>query len=113
LLRDVVRVWRRRLRPDDLLCRYGGEEFVVLLPGCDVEQARSVAEQLRALVPHQQTCSAGVAEWDGGEDGDDLVVRLDAALYAAKLAGRDQVRTANGPQPGGREASPGVESGEC
>jgi len=98
LLRDVVRAWRNRLRPDDLLCRYGGEEFVVLLPGCHLEQARSVAEQLRALVPHRQTCSAGVAEWDRGEDGAGLVARLDAALYAAKLAGRDRVRVAESPQ---------------
>jgi diguanylate cyclase (GGDEF)-like protein len=109
LLRDVVRAWRRRLRPDDLLCRYGGEEFVVLLPGCDAEQARSVAEQLRALVPHGQTCSAGVAQWDGDEDGGDLVVRLDAALYAAKLAGRDRVHTAAGPGPDSREDLPRVE----
>jgi diguanylate cyclase (GGDEF)-like protein len=94
LLRDAVRAWRCGLRPDDLLCRYGGEEFVVLLPGCDLEQAQEVAEQLRALVPHRQTCSAGVAEWDRTEDAPALVARLDAALYAAKIAGRDRVHVA-------------------
>lgn len=94
LLRDAVRAWRRRLRPSDLLCRYGGEEFVVLLPGRDLDEARAVAEELRALVPHRQTCSAGVARWDGEESPERLVERLDAALYAAKVAGRDRVRAA-------------------
>lgn len=91
LLRDVVAAWRRRLRASDLLCRYGGEEFVVLLPGCAVQEARATAEELRALVPNGQTCSAGVAVWDGQETPDALVERLDAALYAAKVAGRDRV----------------------
>jgi diguanylate cyclase (GGDEF)-like protein len=95
LLRDAVAAWRRRLRAGDLLCRYGGEEFVILLPGCDVLEARSMAEQLRALVPDRQTCSAGVAVWNGHEAPEVLVDRLDAALYAAKVAGRDHVRVAH------------------
>jgi diguanylate cyclase (GGDEF)-like protein len=95
LLRDAVAAWRRRLRSTDLLCRYGGEEFVVLLPGWGQLEARDMAEQLRSVVPNGQTCSAGVARWDGEESPDALVERVDAALYAAKVAGRDLVRLAS------------------
>jgi diguanylate cyclase (GGDEF)-like protein len=91
LLREVVVAWRRLLRADDLLCRYGGEEFVVLLPRRGSEEAVQIAEKLRAVVPGEQTCSAGVAVWDGKESPERLVERLDSALYAAKLAGRDRV----------------------
>jgi diguanylate cyclase (GGDEF)-like protein len=94
LLRAAVTAWRRRLRQGDLLCRYGGEEFVVLLPGCGVGEACAMAERLRSVVPDRQTCSAGVAAWDGAETSEALVKRLDAALYAAKLDGRDRVRVA-------------------
>jgi diguanylate cyclase (GGDEF)-like protein len=94
LLREVVSRWGLCLHDDELLCRYGGEEFVVLLPGYGLHKARILVEQLRAVVPDQQTCSAGVAVWDGQERAEDLVARLDAALYAAKVAGRDRVRIA-------------------
>lgn len=94
LLCDVVAAWRGRLRAGDLLCRYGGEEFVALLPGCGEPEARAMAERLRADVPKGQTCSAGVAVWDARETPSELVARLDGALYAAKVAGRDQVRSA-------------------
>jgi diguanylate cyclase (GGDEF)-like protein len=95
LLRDAVAAWRRRLRASDLLCRYGGEEFVVLLPGTGLDEARLMAEQLRSVMPSGQTCSAGVAGWNGEESPDALVERVDAALYAAKVAGRDRVRLAS------------------
>jgi GGDEF domain-containing protein len=49
LLRDAVRAWRCQLRPGDLLCRYGGEEFVFLLPRCGSYRAQSIAEQLLVL----------------------------------------------------------------
>jgi diguanylate cyclase (GGDEF)-like protein len=90
LLRDIVIAWRQRLRSTDLLFRYGGEEFVVLLPGCGQGEAMIVAEQLRAVVPDGQTCSAGVAGWDGHEAPERLVERVDGALYRAKLGGRDR-----------------------
>jgi diguanylate cyclase (GGDEF)-like protein len=95
LLRMVVSAWRERLRPSALLCRYGGEEFVALLPGCGVAEAARLAEDLRRLVPDGQTCSAGVAGWDGRESPQCLVERVDAALYQAKLAGRNRVHTAD------------------
>jgi len=90
LLRDVVTAWQRRLRAGDLLFRYGGEEFAVLLPGCGAAEALAVAEQLRAVVPRRQTCSAGVGTWDRQEPPEQLVQRVDDALYRAKAMGRDR-----------------------
>jgi diguanylate cyclase (GGDEF)-like protein/PAS domain S-box-containing protein len=95
LLRDVVASWRRQLRPTDELARYGGEEFLAILPDCDLAAAGAIADRLRSDVPHGQTASAGVACWDEAETLDHLIARSDAALYAAKEAGRD--RTVLGP----------------
>lgn len=90
LLQRTAQAWRQSLRAGDLLCRWGGEEFCVLLPGSASRHARAIAERLRAVVPDGQTCSIGVAEWDRQEAPADLVARADAALYEAKQAGRDR-----------------------
>ena len=94
LLREAAVAWRTALRPYDILARYGGEEFAVILPGCDVADAVVLVERLRAFTPEGESCSAGIAEWDGEEQPDALVGRADAALYEAKRAGRDRVITA-------------------
>ena len=60
----------------------------MLLPHSDEAGALTVVERLLAVVPFDQTASAGVAVWDGVESGDELLARADAALYAAKNAGR-------------------------
>ena len=86
-----------RLRDNDLLCRYGGEEFGVLLPAATTDQAAEVLERLRAVTPQGQTFSAGLAGWDGQEVSDELVARADRALYAAKAAGRDRIVVDNQP----------------
>jgi diguanylate cyclase (GGDEF)-like protein len=90
LLRDVVVSWRTQLRPGDELARYGGEEFLVILPDCDLETAGGIADRLRSVVPDGQTVSAGVAQWGGAETSTAVIARSDAALYAAKAAGRDR-----------------------
>ena len=82
--------WRRELRPTDILARYGGEEFAAVLPACALADAHVVVERVRAATPLGQTVSAGIAEWDRAEDAEALVARADAALYAAKAAGRDR-----------------------
>ena len=69
-----------------------------MFPAFPIDAALKVVERLRAAVPEGQTCSAGVAAWNGSESGDELFARADAALYEAKQAGRD--RTVAAPTPG-------------
>ena len=95
LLKEAAAAWRAVLRPADILARYGGEEFAVLLPDCSADAALAVLERLREATPSGETCSAGVAQWDGAETPDELVERADAALYVAKGAGRDRIATAS------------------
>ncbi len=94
LLSASAAAWRPILRATDTLARYGGEEFAVLLPHSDHEAARIVVERLLEVVPLGQTASAGIAVWDGQESAEALLARADAALYAAKGAGRARAITA-------------------
>nr|WP_240894990.1 GGDEF domain-containing protein [Kineococcus siccus] len=110
LLVETGAAWRTVLTAstggDAVLARWGGEEFVVLLPGRDAASARAAVQALRPATPAGQTFSAGVAQWDGREDPGALVSRADAALYAAKTAGRDRVLLADeGEGAGEREAA--------
>jgi diguanylate cyclase (GGDEF)-like protein len=89
-LREAAEAWQAELRDSDLLARYGGEEFAVLLPDCDPEAAATLIERLRSVTPHDQTVSAGLASWTGGEGAHQLMERADAALYRAKRRGRDR-----------------------
>ncbi len=91
LLKEATAAWQERLRVTDILARYGGEEFTLALPMCGPEDATPLIERLRAATPEDQTCSAGLAYWDGEESAEALVGRADAALYAAKRAGRDRI----------------------
>ena len=95
LLREAAVAWRVALRPYDILARYGGEEFSVILPGCELDDALSLVERLRACTPQGESCSAGIAVWDGEERPETLVGRADAALYRAKRAGRNRSILAN------------------
>jgi diguanylate cyclase (GGDEF)-like protein len=99
-LRDVAYLLRKQLRAFDLVYRLGGEEFLVLLPGSDVEQAGQRAEQLRVAVAEgsmaagvKLTMSFGVSASQSGSefDYDSVFGAADAALYEAKRLGRDQV----------------------
>jgi diguanylate cyclase (GGDEF)-like protein/PAS domain S-box-containing protein len=89
VLRDCAIAWDSELRGEDTLVRFGGEEFLVLLPSCGLETAAEVVERVRAVTPDGQTCSAGLACWDFSETVDDLLERADRALYTAKGSGRD------------------------
>ena len=100
MLEILGRLLRERTRPADLACRYGGEEFVVILPLAPIDVARTRAEaflsaflDLSTQRGHPVTLSAGVATFPThGTTPDDLLRAADEALYAAKLAGRNCVR---------------------
>jgi diguanylate cyclase (GGDEF)-like protein len=90
LLALVAADWKTRLRAGDIICRVGGEEFGLLLPGCPATAMYDLIESLRDLVPGGQTVSAGSTLWESGEDSEVTVARADALLYEAKTSGRDR-----------------------
>ena len=101
---------RGQSRAEDLVARFGGEEFVVLLPDAPLEVAARVAERLRAatpsatppeLAPRRLSASFGVVEAALGETAPQLLRRADAALYRAKAAGRDRVEVDEAADPWG------------
>lgn len=104
VLREIARRCESGVREVDILGRYGGEEFVAILPETGLEGAMGVAERLRKAVdrtpiytsagPIPVTISAGVAKLDGGSRSlKELLERADAALYEAKDSGRNRVRS--------------------
>lgn len=91
LLREAATAWAGKLRAGDMLARYGGDEFALLLPGCTLADAEVLVERLRVVMPEGETVSVGLACWDGRESPEELVGRADSALYAAKRGGRDRL----------------------
>ncbi|MEO0032324.1 MAG: hypothetical protein RIS94_2082 [Pseudomonadota bacterium] len=103
VLRDVAAQIVGTLRPSDVVCRYGGEELLAILPDCAMEDALEKAEMLRERIEglsdvHQCRISAsfGVAAVpEAATSASDIVPMADAALYAAKKAGKNQVVAAD------------------
>lgn len=104
---------RAALRGEDLIARWGGEEFVLALPDCPAERTDQVLERVRSsLRSGLPTVSIGWAVWDGREAPHQLLARADAALYEAKRRGRDQVVAATtARRVHGRPAAPWESSG--
>lgn len=98
---------RETVRPQDRAGLYGGDEAIILYPGTPIEEACQIAERLRGVVQARTfeynghtfgvTISQGLAEWPvHGGDEKEIIAAADAALYAAKAAGRNCVKTAGG-----------------
>ena len=100
VLQHVAQAITQSVRPSDLVFRYGGEEFLVLLPDVDHTTALTAAERIRSRIAHPAkecpdvTVSVGVARRHAGEDHEALVARADLALYQAKSNGRDRIEVA-------------------
>jgi diguanylate cyclase (GGDEF)-like protein len=101
-LRLVAETLRNHFRPGDMVARFGGDEFSILLPGASAEDARTCAERARwaVLKATEQdpgapkiTLSAGVAGAERGDTLETLIARADDALYRAKLGGRNRVES--------------------
>jgi diguanylate cyclase (GGDEF)-like protein len=104
VLHEVAEFTIAHLRPYDRIYRYGGEEFLLYMPGCSLEKARQIIERLRSeLAEHtfemsdQQlnvTASFGLAELMGKSSAEMYIEQADAALYRAKQSGRNRVECA-------------------
>jgi len=104
VLRGVSNILKHQLRKVDMVCRYGGEEFAIVVPETTGSNALVVAEKLRRQieihpfpgVPRPVTISCGVADYPiQGSTRDELVAAADSALYQAKQAGRNRVMAAS------------------
>jgi diguanylate cyclase (GGDEF)-like protein/PAS domain S-box-containing protein len=106
LLVALGKIIRTQTRQEDIACRYGGEEFLIIMPGTDLETALERTEELHQLVKELHlsnrflrpvTISAGVAVYPvHGSTGKEVIRSADAALYRAKADGRDRVVVADG-----------------
>ena len=101
---QAARALTESVRGSDVVCRYGGEEFLVLAPETGLEGARALAEKIRLAFSSRLfgdaarvfplTLSVGVAQLGDAESGNDMIARADEALYHAKQSGRDRVEAA-------------------
>lgn len=98
VLAELARLVNGTIRSEDAFARWGGEEFVILLPQTEPRGAMAMAERIRSLVEHssfpvprQVTCSFGVTNLSQNDDPDSFLKRVDEALYQAKEGGRNRV----------------------
>ncbi len=84
LLVETAAAWLAELRETDILCRWGGDEFALLLPDCPEDEAEQVIARLVTATPGLESCVGGVACWNGEETAAELLARSDAALYLSK-----------------------------
>ena len=104
VLKIIAKALQRNLRDTDFIARFGGEEFVTLMPETNAQEAMQVAEKLRTKIeqspfnfrkePVRITMSFGISEFSQNEKADTVFERADKALYKAKENGRNQVQVA-------------------
>ncbi len=98
VLKEVVNIIRENIRGSDYLTRWGGEEFIVLLPETGVEKAEALADRIKDSIENHQfnglgkvTVSLGVTQYREDDSGEELMKRADEAMYRAKAGGRNRV----------------------
>ena len=101
VLVQLARLVSSYIRYSDMLARWGGEEFLILMPGVEETTGYQVAEKCRDAIARitfggagPVTCSFGVAQYEPGESSAEFIARADAALYRAKESGRNRVKQA-------------------
>ena len=99
VLQKFVRKVKTHIRVNDVLGRWGGEEFLVICPETGVNEAQSMANKLRQIIEEadfapveKMTASFGIAEWDESDNQESLIAKADYAMYLAKHQGRNRVR---------------------
>ncbi len=121
-LRTFSQVLRDALRPSDLPCRYGGEEFVIILPDCRIDEVVPVLDRVRQRIADRVaaggvptfTVSFGVASSEQAAHFEEVVNLADQALLQAKAAGRDQIVVARGaPDAGAVSVNGSAEAGDA
>jgi len=100
VIKNIVKITRNTIRESDILCRWGGEEFLILLKGCSLDDAYQISEKIRLNVRKTptfyqdkkiiSTMSIGVSRYHDCEKEDSLLSRVDNLLYKAKQNGRDR-----------------------
>ncbi|WP_456403039.1 GGDEF domain-containing protein [Persephonella sp.] len=100
VLKVTINEIKRHLRKTDIIGRFGGEEFLIILPETDLKGAEKIAEKLRDIISDMKTegipeitVSIGVAEYKSGEESSDFIKKVDVALYTAKRKGKNRVET--------------------
>ena len=99
ILVNIVRIIRENIRPDDIIARWGGDEFVIMLEST-TEEASALAVRLAKSLKEGQfpcTLSIGIADYRGGESLEQVIERADSAMYESKMKGRDSPTVYNEP----------------
>jgi two-component system cell cycle response regulator len=98
VIKKIVATTKKSIRNTDIFARWGGEEFVILLPNTDIRQARDLAERMRLCLPNNSyepekkiTCSYGIATLEKGDTAQSLLRKADILLLKAKASGKDNV----------------------